>query len=186
MDYEKHRLRWIGGEHDTETTFALIKTHAIAEGLLPAILNRIIGEGFIIVVGHIGEMTGAEVAALYYEHSKMPYWPELMRSVFGLVLPLVLKRHDAVRHWRNVLGNKHASLAKTGTLRAEFGSRIIPANNVAHGSDSRRSADREIGLFFPTAILVRGSAASVGAALSPDDPAEKTTDRGVPTRDTTG
>src|SRR5215831_10965292 len=84
-----------------EATFAMIKSHAIA--YTGEIFDMIVRNGFIIVAARKGELSGQEINELYFEHIKKPHYTNIVRSVSGLVVPMVLVRPHAVRAWRDIL-----------------------------------------------------------------------------------
>jgi nucleoside-diphosphate kinase len=141
------------GEPDLETTFALIKSHAVRGNLVGIILARILRERLVVMMAVQGRLSGEEILNLYGAHAKKPYWPALMESVSGPVVAMVLGGKDVVTAWRTMLGDTDPGYADKGTLRAEFGNVKLIAENVAHGSDSVLTAKREVGLFFPRITL---------------------------------
>lgn len=140
------------GMPGSECTFAMIKSAAVREEATGAILVRILGEGFTIAAARKVELSGIQIAALYQDHVRKPYWPDIVTSVAGDVVIMILAGKNAVMGWREIMGATDSSKAEPSTLRHEFGSRTTLADNVVHGSDSRQAADREIRLFFPQAI----------------------------------
>lgn len=140
------------GMPGSECTLALIKSAAVRDGATGDILTRILGEGFTIAAARKVELTGEQIAALYHDHVRKPYWPELVTSVAGDVVIMILAGKNAIMGWREIMGATDANKAEVGTLRHTFGNRAVLAANAVHGSDSRQAADREIRLFFPEAI----------------------------------
>eukprot|EP01025_Chloroclados_australasicus_P060535 TRINITY_DN7779_c0_g1_i8.p4 TRINITY_DN7779_c0_g1~~TRINITY_DN7779_c0_g1_i8.p4 ORF type:complete len:126 (-),score=15.36 TRINITY_DN7779_c0_g1_i8:126-503(-) len=73
---------------------------------------------------------------------------EFMSS--GPISVLLLEKENAVAEWREFIGPTDPSTAKDeapNSLRAQFGE--DKTRNGLHGSDSIKSADREIRYFFP-------------------------------------
>lgn len=151
----RRRQAWLGGPA-TQPTFAMIKSHILYEDRVDEVLNRIRTEGFAMLLTKPRELSGDEITELYQEHLKAPYWQALVKSVSGPVLPMVLFAPNAVKKWRELLGSSNSMTADPLSLRGMYGSRITMANNVAHGSDSRQSADRELSIFFQGTISLRG------------------------------
>jgi nucleoside-diphosphate kinase len=141
------------GEAALETTFALIKSHAVRANLVGLVLSRILREKLIIMTAVAATLTSEQILDLYSEHRKKRYWPQLVDSVSGPVVAMVIGGRDAVKAWRGVLGATDPGFADKGTLRAEYGNVNLVAENVAHGSEDATAARREIALFFPRIVL---------------------------------
>lgn len=138
-----------------QTTFALVKSHAVAVGRHASVIEQILGFGITILAMRSTVLSYTEMHALYAEHVEQPYWPDLQASVSGPVVLMALRGMSVIAAWRSMLGEANSMLAAPGTIRAEWGSRKTLANNVAHGSDSIEAAQRELSLFFPALIRVR-------------------------------
>mmetsp|Transcript_10434 Transcript_10434/g.29695 ORF Transcript_10434/g.29695 Transcript_10434/m.29695 type:complete len:150 (-) Transcript_10434:156-605(-) len=68
----------------------------------------------------------------------------------GVSMVLVLQKADAINAWRGAIGptdSEEARRTAPKSLRAVFGTDTT--RNGFHGSDSKESAIREIGFFFP-------------------------------------
>lgn len=140
-----------------ETTFALIKSHMLRNGMEMLVIAKILEADITILAMRRTSLNGDQINALYGVHAKRLYWPALVASVDGPVIPMVLMGRDVQARWRDMLGATNSMMAEPGTLRASYGSRKVIADNVAHGSDSRLTASYEIGLFFPRqATLING------------------------------
>jgi len=64
----------------------------------------------------------------------------------GPCVVMVLEGEDAIRKYRKLMGATNFKEAEEGTIRREFAVDI--EKNIVHGSDSRETADFEIGYFF--------------------------------------
>eukprot|EP00490_Sorites_sp_Unknown_P030311 CAMPEP_0114657082 /NCGR_PEP_ID=MMETSP0191-20121206/13323_1 /TAXON_ID=126664 /ORGANISM="Sorites sp." /LENGTH=71 /DNA_ID=CAMNT_0001875611 /DNA_START=334 /DNA_END=549 /DNA_ORIENTATION=+ len=67
----------------------------------------------------------------------------------GEVCALCLEKDNAINEWRQLMGPTNAEKAKETdptSIRAKFGTNI--EQNAVHGSDSAKSAKREIDLIF--------------------------------------
>ena len=64
----------------------------------------------------------------------------------GPVMLMVLEGENAVMLNREIMGATDPSKAAPGTIRKDFADSIEA--NAAHGSDSPKSAEREIAYFF--------------------------------------
>merc|ERR1719270_1151668 len=68
----------------------------------------------------------------------------------GRSQPLILFRHDAIQHWRNIMGPTKVfstRFSHPDCIRGQFG--LTDTRNSSHGSDSDETAAKEIKFFFP-------------------------------------
>ena len=77
-------------------------------------------------------------------------WGELYMTS-GPVLLLCLEGENAVAVNREIMGATDPAKASTGTIRKDFADSIEA--NAVHGSDSLKSAERELAYFFDKAEL---------------------------------
>ncbi|KAI5427450.1 Transcription elongation factor spt6, variant 4, partial [Lathyrus oleraceus] len=95
----------------------------------------------------LGEAT---VKRFYAEHSSKSFFSSLVKYMTsGPVLVMVLEKDNAVADWRALMGPTDASKAKIThphSIRAKCG--LDTEKNCVHGSDSTKSAQREILFFF--------------------------------------
>lgn len=132
-----------------ERTLALIRPSAVKQHR-EAILETIKESGFEIALQKEMQLTREQVAEFYAEHKGTEYYDSLIDNmVSGPVLALGLARDDAVKVWRTRLGpkEKEALGEESESLRAKFDTGE-PVNAI-HGSDSKRTAKKEIEMFFP-------------------------------------
>jgi nucleoside-diphosphate kinase len=64
----------------------------------------------------------------------------------GTVVGVHLRREDAVRRLRELVGATNPAEATCGTIRFRFGRSI--QENAVHASDSDENAARELGIIF--------------------------------------
>ena len=131
-----------------EHTYAMIKPGY--EKLWGVIIQRIIDEGFQIV--QMKELIFDEqLSSLFYaEHKSKPFFSDLSNYITsGPVVAFDLLREDAVSKWRDVIGPTKKEVAveqAPNSLRALYARSTT--ENLCHGSDSLKSAEREIKLIF--------------------------------------
>jgi nucleoside-diphosphate kinase len=65
----------------------------------------------------------------------------------GPIVVYALEREDAVKKFRNLIGDTDPTKAEPGSIRSIYGTDI--AHNAIHGSDSNENAATEILFFFP-------------------------------------
>jgi nucleoside-diphosphate kinase len=130
-----------------ERTFALIKPDGVQRGLTGRILSRFEDRGLKIVAAKMLTIPRSLAEEYYAEHEGKPFYAGLVDYVTsGPVLAMVIEGDGAVEVVRRMMGATDPSEASTGTIRGDFGLQI--GRNLIHGSDSKASAEREIGLFF--------------------------------------
>ena len=131
----------------TNRTFTMIKPEAVANGHIGAILERINAAGFRIVSMKKTELTSELAGAFYAVHKERPFFGELVSYMSsGPIVAAILEKDNAVSDFRALIGATDPSEAADGTIRKEFAE--SKAKNAVHGSDSEKSASREIAFFF--------------------------------------
>jgi len=131
-------------------TLALIKPDVVASGEAQMIVNRVMYEGFVIIDQLQLKLSKERAAEFYSEHKGRDFFDELIAFMTsGEVIALKLEREGAVQKWRAVIGPTNLAVAKKEcpqSLRALYATNAI--RNATHGSDSARSAKRELDFFF--------------------------------------
>ena len=131
-----------------EKTFAMIKPRAVAEHHTGKIIDMIETAGFTIAGLKKIHMSREQAQCLYQEHAEKPFFPGMVDIITSTpVVVMVLKKDNAVKAWRDLMGATNPAQADAGTIRALFGVNID--HNATHGSDSLSSAKREMDIFFP-------------------------------------
>ena len=135
-----------------ERTFAMIKPDATERGLSGRILSRIEEEGFEVLGMRLVHMSKAQAEGFYAVHRERPFFGDLTTFMSsGRTVVLALKRENAIRRWRDVMGATNPAEADPGTIRAELGESI--ERNSTHGSDAPDTAAFELGFWFSGAEL---------------------------------
>ncbi|MBI3610128.1 MAG: nucleoside-diphosphate kinase [Nitrospirae bacterium] len=135
-----------------ERTLAIIKPDAVSRNLTGEIIKRYEQQGFAIRAMKKVRLTKSQAEGFYDVHRARPFFGRLTDFMAGgPMVVLVLEGEDAVKRHRDLMGATHPKEAAPGTIRREFGTDI--EHNVVHGSDSRESAQFEIGYFFSTLEL---------------------------------
>lgn len=131
-----------------ERTLAIVKPGYDFADRLIAVMAAIKQAGLTVIVAANRELTFPEVVDFYAEHKKKSFFTELVDYMLsGACYLVVLEGEDAVATWRALMGATDPKKAEPGTLRADLGKSV--QENGFHGSDSRESAEREIGIAFP-------------------------------------
>lgn len=132
-----------------ERSLVLVKPDGVRRGLVGEVISRI--EEKQLRITEMRMMTvDAELAKRHYEeHTDKPFFRDLVEFITsGPVVAMVVEGEQAVSVLRTLMGATDPKLAAPGTIRGDFGLAIT--ENIVHGSDSPQSAERELGLFFPS------------------------------------
>ena len=130
-----------------ERTLSIMKPDAIRRRLTGTILVRFEQAGLVLVASKMLRLTKDQAEGFYAEHTKKPFFNSLIEFMTsGPILVEVFQGENAVKRYRDVIGNTDPELAAPGTVRADFAE--SKQENGVHGSDSPVSAAREIAYFF--------------------------------------
>lgn len=130
-----------------ERTFVMIKPDGVRKGLTGEIISRFERRGLVIEQMVKKTLTREEAEELYSVHRGRDFFEDLVNYVTsGPVVLMVVSGPSAIRIVRTMLGATNPVEAQPGTIRGDFATDI--SENVAHGSDSAESAEREIAIFF--------------------------------------
>lgn len=114
------------------------------------IQTTILASGFTILNQITLQLDSHTAKAFYADHSSRTFFPNLINYITsGPVLIMVLEKVNAVSDWRSLIGPTDPSKAKVThphSIRAMCGVNL--ERNCVHGSDSIKSAAREISFFF--------------------------------------
>ena len=130
-----------------QRTLSIIKPDAVAKGHVDEICKRLEDAGLNIIDKKSLHLDQEKAEGFYIEHKGKSFFADLIAFMTsGPVFIQVLEGEDAISKNRELMGNTDPSKADPGTIRADF-ALTIDANAV-HGSDSEKSAEREIAFFF--------------------------------------
>ncbi|AEU09462.1 nucleoside-diphosphate kinase [Blattabacterium sp. (Cryptocercus punctulatus) str. Cpu] len=128
-------------------TLAIIKPDAVKKGYIGPILFHIINAGFFIRAIKMTEISKKLAKKFYYEHKKNLFFESLVKFMSsGPIVLIILEKENAVKNFRNLIGNKNPIKAKVGTIRKLYASSL--EKNAIHGSDSDKNAFRECRFYF--------------------------------------
>ena len=136
-----------------QRTFSIIKPDATRRNLTGKI-NAVIEEnGLRIVAQRRVRLTTEQAKAFYEVHAGKPFYDELVAFMTSEpVVVQVLEGEDAIAKNREVMGATNPEKAAEGTIRKMY-AESMEANSV-HGSDSEKSAAREIAFYFSECEIV--------------------------------
>ena len=130
-----------------QRTLVLGKPDAVQRGLVGEIISRFERKSL--------KLAGLKMLAVdedlanrhYKEHLEKPFYADLREFITSSpVIAMVVQGENAVEVVRNLMGATNPQNAAAGTIRGDFG--LDLTRNLAHGSDSPASAERELALFF--------------------------------------
>ncbi len=134
---------------DAQRTLVLLKPDAVRRGLAGAILSRFEDRGLSIVAMELRTIDESTADTHYAEHVERDFYPPLRAFVTsGPLVALVLEGDQAVEVVRGINGATDGRKATPGTIRGDYS--LSNRENLVHGSDSPESAEREIGIWFPS------------------------------------
>jgi len=129
------------------TTFTMIKPDAVGAGNTGAIIKIIEENGFEIIAIKKMQLTATRAGQFYEIHKERPFYKDLCNYMSsGPIVPIILKKENAVEDFRKLIGATDPSKAEPGTIRSLF-AKSIEANAI-HGSDSDENAGIEATFFF--------------------------------------
>ncbi len=130
-----------------ERTLVLLKPDAVQRRLLGRIISRIEEKGLKIVAMKMMKVTRELAERHYAEHREKPFFGELVSFITsGPIVAMVVEGPKAIETVRKMMGKTDPLEAEPGTIRGDYGLSITM--NLIHGSDSKKTAAREIPIFF--------------------------------------
>ena len=133
-----------------ERTLSMIKPDAVQDKHIGDILQKFEQAGLTIAGLKMMHLTRGRAEAFYAEHKGKDFFERLICFMTaGPMCALILEGEEAIARNRAIMGATDPNKAEAGTLRALYADNVTI--NAVHGSDSPKSAAREIGFFFPEA-----------------------------------
>ncbi|MCL2116774.1 MAG: nucleoside-diphosphate kinase [Methanobrevibacter sp.] len=130
-----------------EKSFVMMKPDAVSRRLMGKILTRFEEKGLQIVAIKMLSIDEDLAKEHYGEHVEKPFFNDLVSYITSSPsLAMIIKGDDAISLIRKMVGATNPKEADLGTIRGDFA--IDMGRNVIHASDSAKSAEREISLFF--------------------------------------
>lgn len=138
---------------DKQMTFGIVKPNATARNVIGQIVAMAERGGLTVRGIRMTRLGKAQAEAFYAVHKERPFYNDLVEFMCsGPVVVMALEGEDAVKRWRDIMGDTNPEKAAEGTVRARFGESI--QDNAAHGSDSVENAKNEVAFFFSASELV--------------------------------
>jgi len=134
-----------------ERTLVLLKPDCLRRRLMGRVLARFEDKGLEIAAMRMLRVSPELAKRHYAEHVEKPWYPQLEAFITGgPAVALIVEGPRAIGVVREMLGATNGLEAAPGTIRGDFSS--DQQMNLAHGSDSAKSARREIEIFFPEEV----------------------------------
>ncbi len=128
-------------------TLAIIKTDAVTNNVIGAILKIIEENNFKITHLKKLQLTKKQAEKFYAVHSQKPFFQDLIDYMTeGEIVAVALSKENAVENFRELIGDTDPQLAQENTIRKSYGT--SKEKNAIHGSDSDENAQKEIDFFF--------------------------------------
>ena len=130
-----------------ENTLSIIKPDAVERNLQEEIKSEFTKNGFEITKEKKIHISKEEAEKFYIVHETKPFYNDLCNYLSsGPIIVMSLKRENAVKENRKLMGATNPIDADEGTIRKKFG--ISIDKNSVHGSDSIENAKKELEFFF--------------------------------------
>ena len=130
-----------------ERTLSIVKPDAVGKNVIGHIYSRFEASDLTIIAAKMLQLDKEQASGFYEEHRGQVFFEALVDFMTsGPVMVQVLEGEGAVEKNRELMGATDPAKAEEGTIRNDFASGM--PNNAVHGSDSTKSAAREIGYFF--------------------------------------
>ena len=135
-----------------ERTLSIVKPDAVGKNVVGEIYSRFEKNGLRLVAAKMLRLSEEVAGGFYAEHRERPFYPALIEFMTsGPVCVQVLEGENAIAKNRELMGATNPQEADAGTIRADFAESIDA--NAVHGSDSPKSAAREIAYFFASSEI---------------------------------
>jgi nucleoside-diphosphate kinase len=130
-----------------ERSLVLIKPDAMERGLAGTIIGRLQSQGLKLVAIKMLRLDRKLAERHYAVHKEKPFFEGLVSYITSApIVAAVFTGNNAVEAIRKLMGPTDPAKAEAGTIRGDFGVDI--EHNSVHGSDSPKTAEQEISLFF--------------------------------------
>ena len=133
-----------------DRTLVMCKPDAVERGLVGEIVGRLEAKGLRLVAADLRTIDSGTAETHYEEHREKPFFADLVAFITRSPSLLLVVEGPAGTGAmvRKLMGATNPAEAEPGTIRGDLATQTT--ENLVHGSDSPDSAEREIGLFFPS------------------------------------
>ncbi len=139
-----------------QRTLVILKPDCVARGLIGEVLGRFEKRGLRIIAMKMCKPGKRLIHQHYIDHVKKPFFPALYEYITsGPIVIMVVEGKNAISLTRMMMGATDCAVAAPGTIRGDLGKSM--RMNIIHGSDSPKSALREIKVWFKPSEIIRTS-----------------------------
>ena len=125
----------------------LIKPDGVQKKVIGKVINRFEEEGLRLIAMKMIPPDIKRLELFYAEHREKPFYKRFMKFMLsGPLVASVWEGKDAIARSRKIIGRTDSKEAEKGSLRNLYGT--DNRKNLVHGSDSEKSAQREIAVMF--------------------------------------
>jgi nucleoside-diphosphate kinase len=137
-----------------ERTFVMVKPGGVERGLAGEVMRRFEARGYKLRGAKLLKVSTKLAKEHYAEHKARPFFGELIEGITrSPVLAMVVEGESAVTVARTMIGATNPVDSAPGTIRGDLATEM--GENIVHGSDSAKSAKREIALWFERSELTK-------------------------------
>lgn len=130
-----------------EKTFVIIKPDAVKRNLTGVILTEYESNDLHLLKLKMLNATPEILKQHYAEHVEKPFYSDLEQFMLsGPLVAMVLEGEDAIGKVRKLNGATNPENAEPQSIRGKYGKTTTV--NCVHGSDSLKSSQREIEIWF--------------------------------------
>ena len=130
----------------------LVKPDGMRRQLAGEVIARLERRGLELRGARLLKIPRSLAQQHYAEHKGKPFYAGLVSFITSApVLALAVRGESAIGVVRTMMGATNPLDSAPGTIRGDFALEL--SENIVHGSDSKASAKRELGLFFPDGLV---------------------------------
>jgi len=131
-----------------EQTLVIIKPDGVKRALIGRIIERYEVKNLKIRAMKFESATQEILEKHYEEHVGKAFYDDLLTFMkSGPIVVMALYGENAIELVRKINGATDFLKADSGSIRGQYA--FCTTENLVHGSDSKASAEREIGIWFP-------------------------------------
>ncbi|CAI5530155.1 unnamed protein product [Closterium sp. Naga37s-1] len=138
----------------TERSYVMIKPDGVQRGLVGEIIGRFERKGFVLRGLKLFQCPKELAEEHYKDLADKPFYKGLVDYIIsGPVVAMAWEGKGVVASARKLIGATNPLASEPGTIRGDLAVEV--GRNVVHGSDSVENGEREIGLWFKEAELIK-------------------------------
>jgi nucleoside-diphosphate kinase len=131
----------------SERTLIIVKPDSMSKRVSGKVLNALEAQGLQLVACKMLQLSRSSAEDFYGEHKGKEFYEPLVTFMSSNPCIVTVWEGDgAIRKAREIIGATDPAQAKESTIRKMYAT--DNRHNAVHGSDSVKSADREIAFFF--------------------------------------